>query len=316
MSYSVWQSYITNGLTVLSGATVSVFHEVSGAPAALFSSPSGGSIGSSVTSDSAGLARFYVAAGVYRITVTHATFSAEHRHVRIGEMAGVDDAPSDGKKYTRKNSAWSEETGGFVESVEADEDNALGFIFDNTNPANPLLTTELPGYLRPHRIGYSTEQYTELYYDNISFYRGGDYPYFARLIPNYAGTSVNATLPAESGTLARLEDLPDAIKKTSALTSSSGVVTIDCADGIDKHTLTLSENVTSWSFTNRPTGADYIVKIVAVTQDASTARTCVSPATKTAGSAWTVSSTLSSEEWLELWIGASDVYLRASGTMV
>lgn len=112
MSYAVWQSFITNGLTVLSGATVSVYHEGSGAPAALFSSPSGGSIGSSVTSDSSGLARFYVAAGVYRITVTHASFSAEHRHVRIGEMAGVDDAPSDGKQYARKDAAWEEVTGG------------------------------------------------------------------------------------------------------------------------------------------------------------------------------------------------------------
>lgn len=108
MTYSVWQSFITNGLTVLPGATVSVFHEGSGAPAALFSSPSGGSIGSSVTSDAAGLARFYVAAGVYRITVTHASFSAEHRHVRIGEMAGVDDAPSDGKQYARKDGDWEE----------------------------------------------------------------------------------------------------------------------------------------------------------------------------------------------------------------
>jgi len=108
MTYSVWQSYITNGLTVLAGATVSVYHEGSGTPAALFSSPSGGSIGSSVTSDAAGLARFYVAAGVYRITVTHATFSAEHRHVRIGEMAGVDDAPSDGNMYARKDGDWEE----------------------------------------------------------------------------------------------------------------------------------------------------------------------------------------------------------------
>lgn len=108
MSYAVWQSFITNGVKTISGAVVSVFHEGSGAPAALFSSPSGGSIGSSVTSDSAGLARFYVAAGVYRITVTHASFSAEHRHVRIGEMAGVDDAPSDGKKHARKDGDWEE----------------------------------------------------------------------------------------------------------------------------------------------------------------------------------------------------------------
>lgn len=112
MTYSVWQSFITNGVKTISGAVVSVFHEGSGAPAALFSSPSGGSIGSSVTSDSSGLARFYVAAGVYRITVTHASFSAEHRHVRIGEMAGVDDAPSDGKQYARKDGDWEEVTGG------------------------------------------------------------------------------------------------------------------------------------------------------------------------------------------------------------
>jgi hypothetical protein len=108
MTYSVWQSFITNGVKTISGAVVSVFHEGSGTPAALFSSPSGGSIGSSVTSDSSGLARFYVAAGVYRITVTHASFSAEHRHVRIGEMAGVDDAPSDGKQYARKDGDWEE----------------------------------------------------------------------------------------------------------------------------------------------------------------------------------------------------------------
>lgn len=117
MTYSVWQSFITNGLTVLSGATVSVFHEGSGAPAALFSSPSGGAIGSSVTSDSAGLARFYVAAGVYRVTVTHASFSAEHRHVRIGEMAGVDDAPPDGKQYARKDGGWEEVSGSYLGDV-------------------------------------------------------------------------------------------------------------------------------------------------------------------------------------------------------
>jgi len=117
MSYSVWQSFITNGVKTISGAVVSVFHEGSGAPAALFSSPSGGSIGSSVTSDSSGLARFYVAAGVYRITVTHASFSAEHRHVRIGEMAGVDDAPSDGKQYARKDGDWEEVGGSFLGDV-------------------------------------------------------------------------------------------------------------------------------------------------------------------------------------------------------
>lgn len=117
MTYSVWQSFITNGVKTISGAVVSVYHEGSGAPAALFSSPSGGSIGSSVTSDSSGLARFYVAAGVYRITVTHASFSAEHRHVRIGEMAGVDDAPSDGKQYARKDGDWEEVGGSFLGDV-------------------------------------------------------------------------------------------------------------------------------------------------------------------------------------------------------
>lgn len=117
MSYSVWQSFITNGVKTISGAVVSVFHEGSGTPAALFSSPSGGSIGSSVTSDSAGLARFYVAAGVYRITVTHASFSAEHRHVRIGEMAGVDDAPSDGKTYGRKDGVWEDVSGSYLGDV-------------------------------------------------------------------------------------------------------------------------------------------------------------------------------------------------------
>lgn len=202
-----------------------------------------------------------------------------------------------------------------VESVQADEDYALGFIFDNTAPANPVLTTELPGYLRPHRIGYSTEQYTELYYDNISFYRGGDFPYFTRLSPNTSGESVNVTLPAASGTLARLEDLPDAIKKTSVLTSSSGVINIDCADGIDTLKLTVSENITEWQFINKPAVTTYVEKQILITRAAGSGYTCVSPATLgTAGGAWTIND---GTERLGLIINnMGDVELYPSGVLV
>ncbi len=486
MSYSVWQSFITNGVKTISGAVVSVFHEGSGAPAALFSSPSGGAIGSSVTSDSSGLARFYVAAGVYRITVTHASFSAEHRHVRIGEMAGVDDAPSDGKQYARKDGDWEEvsvsdyipsltvtvgtggdyttwdaffsdiqtkDVGDLTVTVSGSHTNSSAFYYfyrvfgalsitfssatfssgiNIKNGVTNLIvlygdmtctsgSVTLSGAISPASLaitastsitldgsvvgGTFTTNATDTYLDgtiasinlttsgklhvkenaNVIFdivsvddviiirgdtvfmsditYTGSTLlPAFitvcngAKVTSNYTATidcgsgvttaiklAQQGTGTAVGGIVVYCGDFlgtytnkysqapsvvtPDGVifapatvktysKKTSTLTSSSGVITIDCADGIDKHTITLSENVTSWSFTNRPTGTDYIVKIVAVTQDASTARTCVSPATKTAGSAWTVSSTLSSEEWLELWIGASDVYLRASGTMV
>lgn len=101
-------------------------------------------------------------------------------------------------------------------------------------------------------------------------------------------------------------------RPASALTSASGVVTVDLGSGTEVYTLALTENVTSWVFNNLP-AAGFVAEIrIDVTQHASSAKTCVSPATAgTAGGAWTQSATLSSVESLGLAItsaGARRLY--------
>lgn len=105
---------------------------------------------------------------------------------------------------------------------------------------------------------------------------------------------------------------------TGTLSSASGVVAIDASAAGDHYTLTLTENVTSWSFTNLPAAGTYRDIFVHLVQDATTARTVVSPATagRTAGGAWVASSTLSSRETLGLRIfSTGTVHLFPSGVM-
>jgi len=104
-----------------------------------------------------------------------------------------------------------------------------------------------------------------------------------------------------------------AIPSVQTLTSSSGVVTINVSSDYVAYTLTLTENVTSWSFTNLPASGKFKDIFVKIVQHASSAKTVVSPATtaKTAGGAWTVSSTVSSEEVLGLRVfsdGTKELY--------
>lgn len=104
-----------------------------------------------------------------------------------------------------------------------------------------------------------------------------------------------------------------AVPSTHSISSSSGVVTIDVMGDYTSHTLTLTENVTSWSFTNLPASGKFRDHFVRITQHASSAKTVVSPATsgKTAGGTWTVSSTVSSEEVLGIRVfsdGTKELY--------
>lgn len=90
--------------------------------------------------------------------------------------------------------------------------------------------------------------------------------------------------------------------RTTTLSSSSGVVTIDCAADTDLYDLTLTENITSWSFTNLPAAGTYRDIQVRITQHASSAKTVVSPATagRTAGGVYVASTALSSIELLTI----------------
>lgn len=98
------------------------------------------------------------------------------------------------------------------------------------------------------------------------------------------------TMPDCAGTVALTTD------STASLSSSSGVVTIDC-DGAKLRTLALTENVTSTSVTNPPASGTFIDIEIEVSQHASAAKTYTSPATVgTVGGAWTVSPVLSSKQ--------------------
>lgn len=89
---------------------------------------------------------------------------------------------------------------------------------------------------------------------------------------------------------------------TSAVTSSAGVLTIDCSSANRLRTITLTENITSWSFTNLPAAGAFVDISIRITQHASSAKTVVSPAStaRTAGGAWTQSATVGAIETLGL----------------
>jgi len=107
---------------------------------------------------------------------------------------------------------------------------------------------------------------------------------------------------------------------TTTLSSSSGVVTIDLSLNYRRYELTLTENVTSWVFTNVPASGYFREIIVVVIQHASAAKTVITPATsrRTAGGiAWVASTTLSSREALVLHIlSDSTVTLYPTGVQV
>jgi len=121
--------------------------------------------------------------------------------------------------------------------------------------------------------------------------------------------------------------LKDYAETDVALSSSSGVVAIDLANG-NTGSLTLTENVTGFEFTNVPTNgvSSFTVK---VTQDASTAYTVAiddidinaptltAQTAKTAGAAgFTMTATLSAEDLLFfLFFDAGTPYLTATQEM-
>ena len=104
MAYSVWQRFITDGgERVVTAALISVYLESSGAPATIYDGPSGSPIGSTTTSDITGKATFYAPAGVYKIVASKGTFSAEFRHVQLGNAQSRDVGPDPENLVTQEN---------------------------------------------------------------------------------------------------------------------------------------------------------------------------------------------------------------------
>lgn len=136
---------------------------------------------------------------------------------------------------------------------------------------------------------------------------------------NAAVTAANSLLEAIGRLQAQITWLGQTktttLKTPQALTSSAGVVTIDCSATEDHYTLTPTENISGWTFTNRPTAGTFRKIYVTVTQHASAAKTIVSPASagSTAGGEWEVTTALAAVETLELWVYNSTVTLFPGG---
>lgn len=109
-------------------------------------------------------------------------------------------------------------------------------------------------------------------------------------------------------------------KHVTTISSISGVVTIDLSAGYSHYILNLTENVTSWVFTNVPASGYFKEIYITIIQHASSAKTVVSPATsgRTAGGiVWIADTTLSSRELLVAQFNSdSTVDLFPTGAMV
>lgn len=91
------------------------------------------------------------------------------------------------------------------------------------------------------------------------------------------------------------------LRPVGTLAISGGVVTVDLSY-VECWELALSANVTGWAFTNKPPAGKKAEISIDVVQNASAAKTCVSPASagRTAGPAWSPSAVLGARETLVL----------------
>jgi len=182
-----------------------------------------------------------------------------------------------------------------------------------------LFTTDSTPNLTTSEVSYNLEQYN----DAIVALNSTDRIVIKTVYTVASGTPT-ITIYFEDAYLSRVEMPFSTIAPISSdfisgtLTSASGVVTVDCSSIYTRYAITLTENVTSWVFNNLPAATHYRDIYVEVTQHASAAKSVVSPATsgKTAGGAWTVSSTLSRVEILGMRIFSTGVvHLFPSGVM-
>lgn len=100
--YTAKQFTVTdeNG-TVVEGATIDVFIAGTSSRATIYSDSTGTLLDNPFLSDAKGVARFYAAAGLYRIVVTHNGSSEEMPDVPIGSAQRYDVGEDDGELLTR-----------------------------------------------------------------------------------------------------------------------------------------------------------------------------------------------------------------------
>lgn len=102
MTYTAQQITVTdeNG-SIVEGATVDVFIAGTSHRATIYSDSTGTLLDNPFLSDARGVARFYAAAGLYRIVVTHDGDSTEMPDVPIGSAQRYDVGEDDDELLTR-----------------------------------------------------------------------------------------------------------------------------------------------------------------------------------------------------------------------
>jgi hypothetical protein len=119
--------------------------------------------------------------------------------------------------------------------------------------------------------------------------------------PGRLGVGANGQALVVSGGVLAYAGGEGISEPVTGLTSSSGAVTVNCALG-DYFTFPLTENVTSWSFTNLPASGKAQTIMVRIQQHASAAKTVAWPSSFkwAGGAASAVSTTLSAYDVLAI----------------
>ncbi|MCH9838537.1 hypothetical protein K0U83_22940, partial [bacterium] len=90
-TYSVWQSFITDGgEKVVPSAEITVYLESSGAVATLYSTETGTALANPFTAGADGFAQFFAPAGVYKVTARKDALEKSFRFVQLGTAASRD----------------------------------------------------------------------------------------------------------------------------------------------------------------------------------------------------------------------------------
>lgn len=76
------------------------------------------------------------------------------------------------------------------------------------------------------------------------------------------------------------------LSQYSSQSSSSGVLTVDCSASATKRTITLSENITGWSFTNAPSVGEFRDLYFEFTQTSPAKTVALPSGDKVAGGPW------------------------------
>lgn len=194
-------------------------------------------------------------------------------------------------------------------SVQFTPVKAVGIAADVVLPALITATLNVSGQISVALPCPNGGGVTSLVYEVIERVPGGR-SYYIEVLASMTGSIALADLDPLTDDQAAYYSLRGPVgpagtslnRPADVLSIASGVVTVDLAY-VECWELTLSENITSWVFVNGPPAGKKAEISIDVVQNASSAKTCASPASPnrtSGGAAWSPSSVLSSRETLVL----------------